>query len=184
MTDRSATTSAVSGAGTNARGKRAQRGNGATNPEVTVTRTGLQVQRIYTTDGVHPYDEVEWEHRDVVQHNWKTGDVVFEQRSVEFPTFWSANASTIVTTKKYFRGAQGTPERETRCVNSSIGGEGLRRRWFGARLLPDRGRRRRLRGRTDLDASAPGLLVQLTSLVQRRDVFTAAGQRLFHPQRG
>ena len=112
MTDQSATTSAVSGAGTNARGKRAQRGNGATNPEVTVTRTGLQVQRIYTTDGVHPYDEVEWEHRDVVQHNWKTGDVVFEQRSVEFPTFWSANASTIVTTK-YFRGAQGTPERET-----------------------------------------------------------------------
>ncbi|MEO8518802.1 MAG: vitamin B12-dependent ribonucleotide reductase, partial [Dermatophilaceae bacterium] len=30
---------------------------------------------------------------------------------VEFPDFWSVNASTIVTTK-YFRGAVGTPERE------------------------------------------------------------------------
>ena len=42
---------------------------------------------------------------------WKTGEVVFEQRGVEFPDFWSVNASTIVTTK-YFRGALGTPARE------------------------------------------------------------------------
>ena len=45
------------------------------------------------------------------QTNWKTGEVVFEQRGVEFPDFWSVNASTIVTTK-YFRGALGTPARE------------------------------------------------------------------------
>jgi ribonucleoside-diphosphate reductase alpha chain len=37
--------------------------------------------------------------------------VVFEQKGVEFPDFWSVNASTIVTTK-YFRGALGTPARE------------------------------------------------------------------------
>ncbi|MFI0432520.1 MAG: vitamin B12-dependent ribonucleotide reductase, partial [Candidatus Nanopelagicales bacterium] len=79
---------------------------------VTVSPSGLTVNRIFTTEGVHPYDEVEWEARDVVQNNWKTGEVVFEQRGVEFPTFWSANASTIVTTK-YFRGAQDTPQRET-----------------------------------------------------------------------
>src|SRR5690606_36449241 len=72
---------------------------------------GLKIERIYTTPGVHPYDEVTWELRDVVQHNWKTGETIFEQRGVEFPDFWSANASTIVTTK-YFRGAVGTPERE------------------------------------------------------------------------
>jgi ribonucleoside-diphosphate reductase alpha chain len=46
-----------------------------------------------------------------VQTNWKTGEVVFEQKGVEFPDFWSVNASTIVTTK-YFRGALGTPARE------------------------------------------------------------------------
>ena len=72
---------------------------------------GLTITRLNTTPGVHPYDEVVWEHRDVVQQNWKTGATVFEQRGVEFPEFWSANASTIVTTK-YFRGAPGTDARE------------------------------------------------------------------------
>ena len=72
---------------------------------------GLTMQRLYTTPGVHPYDEVTWENRDVVQTNWKTGETVFEQRGVEFPDFWSVNASTIVTTK-YFRGQVGTDSRE------------------------------------------------------------------------
>jgi ribonucleoside-diphosphate reductase alpha chain len=75
------------------------------------TGAGLTIDRIYTTEGVHPYDQVTWEYRDVVQTNWKNGEVIFEQRGVEFPEFWSINASTIVTTK-YFRGAVGTPERE------------------------------------------------------------------------
>ena len=70
----------------------------------------LSIDRVFTS-GVHPYDEVTWERRDVVQTNWRTGEVVFEQRGVEFPDFWSVNASTIVTTK-YFRGALGTPVRE------------------------------------------------------------------------
>ena len=74
-------------------------------------KKGLTIDRIFTTDGVHPYDEVTWERRDVVQNNWKTGEVVFEQRGVEFPDFWSVNASTIVTSK-YFRGAVGTEVRE------------------------------------------------------------------------
>jgi ribonucleoside-diphosphate reductase alpha chain len=72
---------------------------------------GLTIGRIYTTAGVHPYDEVTWERRDVVQQNWKTGETIFEQRGVEYPDFWSVNASTIVTTK-YFRGAVGTDVRE------------------------------------------------------------------------
>ncbi|MFL0461138.1 vitamin B12-dependent ribonucleotide reductase [Kytococcus sedentarius] len=73
---------------------------------------GLTINRIHTTPGVHPYDEVTWEKRTVEQTNWKTGEVIFRQEDVEFPSFWSANASTIVTTK-YFRGAVGTPARET-----------------------------------------------------------------------
>ena len=68
---------------------------------------GLTIERVYTTEGVHPYDAVTWERRDVVQTNWRTGENVFEQRGVEFPDFWSVNASTIVTTK-YFRGAVGS----------------------------------------------------------------------------
>ncbi len=73
---------------------------------------GLRVERIHTTPGVHPYDEVAWESRDVVMTNWRDGSVNFEQRGVEFPDFWSVNAVNIVTSK-YFRGAVGTPQRET-----------------------------------------------------------------------
>jgi ribonucleoside-diphosphate reductase alpha chain len=76
-----------------------------------IGRTGLTIERVYTTEGVHPYDEVTWERRDVVQMNWKSGETIFEQKGVEFPDFWSLNASTIVTTK-YFRGALGTAARE------------------------------------------------------------------------
>ena len=72
---------------------------------------GLGMQRVFTKEGVHPYDDVKWERRDVVQNNWKTGEVVFEQKGTEFPDFWSVNASTIVTTK-YFRGAVGADNRE------------------------------------------------------------------------
>ncbi|NCW43802.1 MAG: vitamin B12-dependent ribonucleotide reductase, partial [Actinobacteria bacterium] len=77
----------------------------------TIKGKGLTIERIYTSEGVHPYDEVKWERRDVVQQNWRTGETVFEQRGVEFPDTWSVNASTIVTTK-YFRGAVGAENRE------------------------------------------------------------------------
>ena len=72
---------------------------------------GLTMNRIYTTAGVHPYDQVTWERRDVVMTNWRDGSVNFEQHGVEFPDFWSVNAANIVTTK-YFRGAVGSPQRE------------------------------------------------------------------------
>jgi len=72
---------------------------------------GLTLRRIFTREGVHPYDDVTWERRDVVMTNWRDGSVNFEQHGVEFPDFWSVNAANIVTTK-YFRGAVGTPQRE------------------------------------------------------------------------
>ena len=82
-----------------------------TAPAKTNLGKALTIERIYTTAGVHPYDTVKWERRDVVQTNWKSGEVIFEQKSVEYPEFWSVNASTIVTTK-YFRGAVGAENRE------------------------------------------------------------------------
>ena len=92
-------TETVSGSGTRrGKGQQARRG-------------GLKVQRIHTTPGVHPYDQVTWERRDVVMTNWRDGSVNFEQHGVEFPDFWSVNAANIVTTK-YFRGAVGSPQRE------------------------------------------------------------------------
>jgi ribonucleotide reductase alpha subunit len=77
----------------------------------TGARKGLTLHRIHTREGVHPFDEITWERRDVVMTNWRDGSVNFEQKGVEFPDFWSVNAVNIVTTK-YFRGAVGTPQRE------------------------------------------------------------------------
>src|SRR6266481_5006500 len=86
-----------------ASGSAAQNGKG--------TRKGLQIRRVNTREGAHPYDEVTWERRDIIMTNWRDGSVNFEQHGVEFPDFWSVNAANIVTTK-YFRGAVGTPQRE------------------------------------------------------------------------
>ncbi|NGO45339.1 vitamin B12-dependent ribonucleotide reductase [Streptomyces ureilyticus] len=83
----------------------------STRAKGTKANKGLRIERIHTTPGVHPYDEVEWARRDVVMTNWRDGSVNFEQRGVEFPEFWSVNAVNIVTSK-YFRGAVGTPQRE------------------------------------------------------------------------
>ena len=74
-------------------------------------RKGLKIKRVFTTEGIHPYDTLEWERRDVVMTNWRDGTVNFEQRGVEFPASWTMNATQIVASK-YFRGAMGTPERE------------------------------------------------------------------------
>jgi ribonucleoside-diphosphate reductase alpha chain len=74
-------------------------------------RRGLQVRRMFTDQGTHPYDELTWERRDAVITNWRDGTTAFEQRDLEFPSTWSQNATNIVA-QKYFRGPLGTPQRE------------------------------------------------------------------------
>jgi ribonucleoside-diphosphate reductase alpha chain len=79
---------------------------------------GLRFPRVYTRAGENPYDEVEWEIRTAVITN-EHGKVVFEQKDVEFPKFWSQMATNVVVSK-YFRGQMGTPGRE-RSVKQLIG---------------------------------------------------------------
>ena len=71
----------------------------------------LKISRYFTTEGVHPYDELEWELRDAIIQNYRTGEVAFEQKEIEVPKSWSQNATNIAA-QKYFRGTQGTPDRE------------------------------------------------------------------------
>ncbi|MEZ5176937.1 MAG: hypothetical protein R2746_01280 [Acidimicrobiales bacterium] len=75
-------------------------------------QTGIDIRRHFTTEGVHPYDEVTWERRDARITNFRDGSVAFEQLDVEFPASWSLNATNIVA-QKYFRGTLGTAERES-----------------------------------------------------------------------
>jgi len=74
-------------------------------------RKGLQVRRLFTAEGVQPYERLTWERRDAVITNWRDGSTAFEQRDLEFPATWSQNATNIVA-QKYFRGPLGTPQRE------------------------------------------------------------------------
>jgi ribonucleoside-diphosphate reductase alpha chain len=82
----------------------------ATSKAARTTEKGLAIERRFSSGGVHPYDELEWETRDAI-----IGDPekpAFKQENVEFPKTWSQNATNIVA-QKYFRGQPGSPERET-----------------------------------------------------------------------
>ena len=78
--------------------------------KVEVEGGGIHVERRFTHEGVHPFDEVTWETRTAAIGNEK-GETVFEQKDCEIPTFWSQMATNVVVSK-YFRGKLGTPGRE------------------------------------------------------------------------
>jgi ribonucleoside-diphosphate reductase alpha chain len=75
-------------------------------------RLGIGIQRHFTTESRHPYDEVVWERRDSRISDYRTGAVAFEQLGVEVPSTWSLNATNILA-QKYFRGTVGMPGRES-----------------------------------------------------------------------
>ena len=72
---------------------------------------GVVLERFFTTAGVDPYSQVDWDLRSAVISG-EDGRVVFEQRDVEVPRAWSQTATNVVVSK-YFRGPLGTPRRET-----------------------------------------------------------------------
>jgi ribonucleoside-diphosphate reductase alpha chain len=69
------------------------------------------IERVFSTPGVHPFDEVKWERRTAAITD-DCGKVIFNQDNVEVPEFWSLLATKVVVSK-YFYGEQGTSERET-----------------------------------------------------------------------
>ncbi len=71
---------------------------------------GLTFRRYFTSEGIHPFDEIEWELRTAVISNEK-GEKIFEQKDVEIPKSWSMTATNVVVSK-YFHGQLGSPERE------------------------------------------------------------------------
>jgi ribonucleoside-diphosphate reductase alpha chain len=87
---------------------------GGPKPKATRKETktgGIEVTRYFTTPGVDVYDTCEWELRTAIIVN-ERGEVVFEQKDVEVPKFWSQMATNVVVSK-YFRGHIGTKERES-----------------------------------------------------------------------
>jgi ribonucleoside-diphosphate reductase alpha chain len=86
--------------------------HGAKSPKRKETKLGgIAVDRWFTRAGADVYDTCEWETRSAVITN-ERGEVVFEQKDVEMPRFWSQMATNVVVSK-YFRGHIGTAERES-----------------------------------------------------------------------
>jgi ribonucleoside-diphosphate reductase alpha chain len=82
-----------------------------TTQQTSYNQRGLMFTRRFSTEGVSPYDELQWELRTASITDTK-GNSIFEQKDVEVPVDWSMTATNIVASK-YLHGQIGTPERET-----------------------------------------------------------------------
>src|SRR5215469_11501057 len=97
---------------------------------------GLTFSRRFSTAGVSPYDELQWERRTASITDSK-GNTIFEQKDVEIPIDWSMTATNIVASK-YLHGQMGTPERETGVrqlvgrVAETVRDWGIKGGYFGA----------------------------------------------------
>ena len=79
--------------------------------QASYSQSGLSFSRRFSTEGVSPYEDVQWEHRTALITDNK-GNTIFEQKEVEVPIDWSMTATNIVASK-YLHGQMGSPERET-----------------------------------------------------------------------
>jgi len=98
--------------------------------------TGMSLRWPRMLGTKHPYEEIAWEKRTakIIKGD---GTVVFEQKDVEVPSFWSQTATDMVVSK-YFRGRLDSPEREKSArqmvnrVAKTIGKWGLKDGYFAS----------------------------------------------------
>jgi ribonucleoside-diphosphate reductase alpha chain len=100
----------------------------------TTSHTGLKMEHHFSTPGVHPFDELQWEKRSAKISN-DAGEAVFEQHDIEVPTNWSQLATKVVASK-YFYGDLESGRRESSVkqlvhrVCRTIADRGLRDGYF------------------------------------------------------
>jgi len=71
---------------------------------------GLEIKHFFSTPGVHPFEQLEWEVRSA-RITSDTGETIFEQDNIEVPVSWSQLATKVVASK-YFYGDIGSGQRE------------------------------------------------------------------------
>ncbi|MHC4728862.1 MAG: vitamin B12-dependent ribonucleotide reductase, partial [Planctomycetota bacterium] len=71
---------------------------------------GLKIEHFFSTPGVHPFEQLEWEKRSAKITD-DSGKAIFEQDNIEVPTSWSQLATKVVASK-YFYGDIETGQRE------------------------------------------------------------------------
>ena len=86
----------------------------------------MDVPRVFSTEGLSPFDQAEWEHR-TAEIKDEQGRIIFQQMDCEVPRVWSQLATNVVVSK-YFYGD----------VASGNGSPGTAKRESSVRLLIDR----------------------------------------------
>jgi len=71
---------------------------------------GLKIEHFFSTPGVHPFEQLEWEIRSA-KIAGDNGQTIFEQENIEVPARWSQLATKVVASK-YFYGDNDTGKRE------------------------------------------------------------------------
>jgi len=79
-------------------------------PPKQVKSKGLRVEPFFSTVGVHPFDQLEWEKRSA-KITGEAGQTIFEQDDIEVPVTWSQLATKVVSSK-YFYGDIENGQRE------------------------------------------------------------------------
>lgn len=79
--------------------------------EGSMGQTNLLAGRLFTPPKSSAYDRLLWSKQDSIVVDGTTGEVVFEQRGVEFPQGWSINSVNLVA-QNCFIDASGTGQRE------------------------------------------------------------------------
>jgi ribonucleoside-diphosphate reductase alpha chain len=62
---------------------------------------GMEVPRVFSTEGANPYDLVEWDVR-TAEIKDERGRVIFQQTDCELPSSWSQLASHVVVSKYFY----------------------------------------------------------------------------------
>ncbi len=67
---------------------------------------GLTVPRVFSREGIDPFEEIAWETR-TAEIKGADGSVVYRQEGVQVPAFWSQRATDIVASKYFYGDADG-----------------------------------------------------------------------------
>ncbi|MBW8016434.1 MAG: vitamin B12-dependent ribonucleotide reductase [Planctomycetes bacterium] len=76
------------------------------------TAKKLVVGRNFSNPAVHPFDQIEWEKREAKIAD-DDGTVIFEQKDIEVPAFWSQLATKVVVSKYFYGDASAAGQRES-----------------------------------------------------------------------
>jgi ribonucleoside-diphosphate reductase alpha chain len=102
---------------------------------------GLPVAHYFSTKGVHPFDQLEWETRSA-RISSDSGEAIFQQDHIDVPVSWTQLATKVVASK-YFYGDLESGQRENSVkqlvhrVCKTIADRGLRDGYFADQAAAD-----------------------------------------------